>query len=95
MIILYITIAILISIIIILSYRLITLSERYEDYIDDLEDSNSKYFQFFQNMRSEIDKSMTTIRHLDRLGAFESDDETGVIFKSIKQLIQQLDNITK
>ena len=38
-----------------------------------------------------IEKVNTDLKQIDYLGSFESDDETGQIFDSIKTIIKQLD----
>ena len=38
-----------------------------------------------------IEKVNTDLKQIDYLGSFESDDETGQIFESIKIIIKQLD----
>ena len=38
-----------------------------------------------------IDKSMARMKEIDRIGSFEADDETGVIFKNIYDIITELE----
>ena len=37
------------------------------------------------------DKSMARMKEIDRIGSFEADDETGVIFKNIYDIITELE----
>ena len=39
-----------------------------------------------------IEKVQRELKQIDYRGSFESDDETGVIFDEIKNIIKQLDN---
>ena len=58
-------------------WNLITKQEMLEDWIED----------FIQT----IEKVQKDLKQIDYRGAFEADDETGVIFDQMKTLIQQLD----
>ena len=64
--------------------------EQLEDYINDLEESNLKYYELFGSLRSRLGDSYSRMKAIDRLGSFESDDETGYIFKELKDIIKQL-----
>ena len=44
------------------------------------------------NFMETIEKIDLDLKQIDYLGAFEADDETGIIFDQIKQIIKQLDN---
>ena len=44
------------------------------------------------NFMEAIEKIDFDLKQIDYLGSFEADDETGVIFDQIKQIIKQLDN---
>jgi hypothetical protein len=65
--------------------------ENFQQYINDLEQSNVEYFEFFKTLRSRVHESNYKLRNLDRRGAFESDDEVGFIFSEMKQIIDDLD----
>ena len=58
-------------------WNLITKQEMLETWVED----------FIQT----IEKINTDLKQIDYLGSFESDDETGQIFDSIKTIIKQLD----
>ena len=64
--------------------------EQLEDYINDLEESNLKYYELFGSLRSRLGDSYSRMKAIDRLGSFEADDETGYIFKELKDIIKQL-----
>jgi hypothetical protein len=64
--------------------------ETMEDYVKDLEDSNLNYYTFFSNLKSKVRESYSRMKNIDRLGSFEADDETGFIFKELKDIADQL-----
>ena len=64
--------------------------EMMEDYVKDLEDSNLNYYTFFSNLKSKVRESYYRMKNIDRLGSFEADDETGFIFKELKDIADQL-----
>ena len=64
--------------------------EQLEDYINDLEESNLKYYELIGSLRSRLGDSYSRMKAIDRLGSFEADDETGYIFKELKDIIKQL-----
>ena len=59
-------------------WNLMTKLESLEDWVSD-----------FINT---IEKMQKDLKEMDYRGSFESDDETGVIFDEIKNIIKQLDN---
>ena len=58
--------------------------ESQSDYIEDLENSNTEYYNFFQKLKTQIGESNSKLKQIDRLGSFEADDETGLHLKSLK-----------
>jgi hypothetical protein len=64
--------------------------ESQEDYITDLENSNTEYYNFFQKLKTQIGQSNSKLKQIDRLGSFESDDETGFAFKELKDIYDDL-----
>ena len=52
-------------------------------YIANLEETN-------QYMYNQILKSYNAMQQIDRLGAFEKDDESGTTFDLLKQVIEEL-----
>lgn len=72
------------------AYRMMKRVETQEDYIADLEKSNEDYFNFFTKLKTHVSDSYSHLRNIDRLGSFESDDETGFIYKELKKIIEAL-----
>ena len=64
--------------------------ESQEDYINDLETSNTEYYTFFQKLKTQIGESNSKLKQIDRLGSFEADDETGFIFTELRYMIDEL-----
>ena len=48
--------------------------ESQEDYITELENSNTEYYNFFQQLKQKVSQANSEIRNADRLGAFEASD---------------------
>jgi Txe/YoeB family toxin of Txe-Axe toxin-antitoxin module len=66
------------------------LKKKYEEYVADLEQSNLDYYTFFSNLKAKVRESYSRMKNIDRLGSFEADDETGFIFKELKDIAEQL-----
>tara|TARA_B100000519_G_C13909495_1_gene281454 strand:- start:93 stop:377 length:285 start_codon:yes stop_codon:yes gene_type:complete len=64
--------------------------EDQSDYIEDLEQSNLNYYEYFQGLKTKVNQANSEIRNADRMGAFESSDEVGTSFKLIKEVIDDL-----
>ena len=64
--------------------------EAQTDYIEELENSNTEYYTFFQKLKTQIGQSNSKLKQIDRLGSFEADDETGFIFKELKDIYDDL-----
>ena len=64
--------------------------ESQEDYINELEKSNTEYYTFFTQLKTKISQANSEIRNADRIGAFEASDEIGDSFKMIKEVIDDL-----
>ena len=58
-------------------------TEELSDYIQALESTNAY-------MYDRIEKSYNAMVEIDRLGAFEKDDESGTTFALLKQVIEEL-----
>jgi len=72
------------------AFRMMKRVETMEDYVADLEKSNDDYFKFFTKLKTHVSDSYSHLRNIDRLGAFESDDETGFIYRELKLIIEAL-----
>ena len=64
--------------------------EAQADYIEDLETSNTDYYNFIQSLKNKITEANSEIRNADRLGAFEASDEVGTSFQIIKEVMEDL-----
>ena len=71
-------------------YRLMKRIESMEDYVADVEKSNDDYFNFFTSLKKRVTDSYSHLKNIDRLGSFESDDETGYVYKELKKIIEAL-----
>jgi hypothetical protein len=65
-------------------------TERLEEYIEELEVSNQSYENFYSELKQRTGDMYSYIKNLDRLGSFQSDDETGVVFKEMQSIIEKL-----
>ena len=70
--------------------RLMRRVETMEDYVAEVEKSNDEYFKFFSQLKTRVTDSYSHLKNIDRLGSFESDDETGYIYKELKKIIEAL-----
>ena len=50
---------------------------------------------WIESYAERIQDTQNTLNEIDNEGSFESDDEIGVVFKSIKSAINQLEKITE
>ena len=64
--------------------------EAQTEYIDELENSNTEYYTFFQSLKTRVGESNSTLKQIDRLGSFEADDETGFAFKELRDIYDEL-----
>ena len=69
--------------------------ESQSDYITDLENSNTEYYNFFQKLKTQIGQSNSKLKQIDRLGSFEADDETGFAFKELKDIYDDLKDVVE
>lgn len=64
--------------------------EEQANYIEDLETSNLRYYDFYTQLKTKVNQANSEIRNADRIGAFEASDEIGHSFKVIKEVIEDL-----
>ena len=64
--------------------------EAQSDYIEELENSNTEYYNFFQQLKTKVGEANSQIRNADRLGAFEASDEVGTSFEIIREVMDDL-----
>lgn len=73
--------------IIILSYGIYNLIKKVENYEDVVQDQ----VQYLQNISKTIAESKKYLEGLDARGVFQSDDEVGEFFRSMKEVQKELD----
>lgn len=64
--------------------------ETLEDNIDELVKNIAEYDSFYEDLKHRVNGSNSRLKQIDRLGSFEADDETGVIFKELKDIVNDL-----
>lgn len=72
---------------IILSYGIYNLIKKVENYEDVVQDQ----VQYLQNISKTIAESKKYLEGLDARGVFQSDDEVGEFFRSMKEVQKELD----
>jgi len=85
-----IILSILLCISILINFNQMRKQEALESYIDELENSNTEYYQFFTALKSRMNESNSKLKQIDRLGSFQADDETGFIFSELRDIIDEL-----
>jgi len=73
-----------------LNFNQIRKLESSEEYIEELENSNTEFYQFFTTLKSRMNESNSKLKQIDRLGSFEADDETGFIFQELRDIVDEL-----
>jgi hypothetical protein len=61
-----------------------------EDNIESLETDFIEYNNFFEDIKKHATLSYNRMKQIDRLGAFESEDEAGTTFQLLNQVITEL-----
>lgn len=74
------------------TFNLLRKNELYEISIDEFELELDEQEKLISNIATKIDESMIRMKEIDTIGSFEADDETGVIFKNIYDIISELEN---
>jgi len=85
-----IILSVLLLISVFVNFNQIRKQEANESYIEELENSNTEYYQFFTTLKSRINESNSKLKQIDRLGSFEADDETGFVFTELRDIIDEL-----
>ena len=85
-----ITLSVILTISILINFNQMRKQEALEEYIDELENSNTEYYQFFTTLKARLNESNSKLKQIDRLGSFEADDETGFIFTELRDIIDDL-----
>jgi hypothetical protein len=89
----FILIGFLITFILVLSYICLNLYFKIDvlyKRIDELNDIEQNSFILLNSLVVKYTNILTRLKRIDRLGSFESDDEVGFVFKTIKQTIETL-----
>jgi len=60
------------------------------EYVEELENSNTEYYTFFQSLKTRVGQSNSQLKQIDMLGSFEADDETGFAFKELRDIYDEL-----
>lgn len=71
----------------------INLTKKYEDLETMAEESVDALLEnekFLTELRNRIRSQQSYLRQLDRIGAFEADDETGYFFKEMKEIVNDI-----
>lgn len=90
-----ITIVILSILLIVSIYVNINLTKKYEKLEEMTEDSVDillKNEQFLTSLKNRLLSQQSYLKNLDRIGAFEADDETGYFFKELKSVVNDISN---
>ena len=66
------------------TWNLLRKNEAQEDAIEEQE-------VLISQIAERVDESMSKMKELDKIGSFEADDDTGFVFKSIYEIISQLE----
>lgn len=82
--------AILEAITIYIVWNLLKKVETLEDNVQELVKVVEEYDSFYADLKSRMNESYSRLKQIDRIGSFESDDETGIIFKELKDTINDL-----
>lgn len=67
-------------------------NELLETQVDKIESIETNSLNLVENLLITYIQVFTKLKRLDRLGGFESDDEVGFVFKTIKNTIEELKN---
>jgi hypothetical protein len=65
---------------------------KYEDFV---EQSSSEFFNILDDTRNKISDALLYMRELDQREMFEKDDEVGVVFVEITNIIEKLNEELK
>ena len=85
-----IILSVLLTASILINFNQMRKQEAFEEYIEELENSNTEYYQFFTTLKTRMNESNSKLKQIDRLGSFEADDETGFAFKELKDIYEDL-----
>ena len=72
------------------TFNLLKKNEQQEDIISNQETILAGYMEYLSKISSIIELSDKKLKEIDHKGSFESDDEIGFFFQSVKQLQEAL-----
>jgi hypothetical protein len=82
----------ILSVIILLGAYVIYISylkiNKLEEILAEVEDENSDLVEFISNFNNRLFNDYEHLKEVDRRGSFESDDEVGFVFVTIKSIIE-------
>jgi len=72
------------------TFNLLKKNEKQEDIISNQETILAGYMEYLSKISGIIELSDKKLKEIDHKGSFESDDEIGFFFQSVKQLQEAL-----
>jgi predicted PurR-regulated permease PerM len=75
---------------IVININLLKKLEKFEKIYDDMIE---EYEEFFNNLQNTIKNVISRMRSIDLRGAFEADDEVGIVFQGMLQLVASLEGL--
>lgn len=82
--------SILFCISVFININLVKKFDKLEEIAENSVDSLIENEKFLTNLRNKLLSQQSYLRQLDRVGAFESDDETGYFFKELKTIVNDI-----
>ena len=73
------------------TYNLLRKNERIEDTFESMDNELMDYIEFVTKLELELKRAFDSLKKADSKGGFESDDEVGQTFKTIKNIIAELE----
>lgn len=85
-----VVLGIMLSISIFINVNLTKKFEKLEEAAETNADVLLENEKFLSELRNRIRSQQSYLRQLDRIGAFEADDETGYFFKEMKEIVNDI-----
>ena len=73
------------------TYNLLRKNERIEDTFESMDNELMDYIEFVTKLELDLKRAFESIKKADSKGGFEADDEVGQTFKTIKNIIAELE----
>ena len=74
------------------TYNLLRKNERLEDTFENIDSELMDSIEFITKMELDLKRAFEAIKKADSKGGFEADDEVGQTFKTIKDIISELED---